>query len=134
MYKIIAKATLAQDQIKAKQRIGCDGIEIQLCSELLGPKGPHDWLDVDKIFKLDKFLGKNIVAVHMPIIHSRGGDPCLEWCVDEDDIKILDSVFYIAKFRDISRSLDSRLCGIVIYFSVIFHYYILTFMHQLGLC
>lgn len=109
MYKIIAKATLAQDQIRAKQRIGCDGIEIQLCSELLGPKGPHDWLDVDKIFKLDKFLGKNIVAVHMPIIHSRGGDPCLEWCVDEDDIKILDSVFYIANYFGEKEDRDIRI-------------------------
>ena len=45
------------------------------------------------------------------------------------------SVFYIfAKFLDISRSLDSRLCGIVIYFSAIFHFYILRFKilkHQL---
>ena len=44
------------------------------------------------------------------------------------------SVFYIAKFHDISGSLDSRLCGIVIYFSAIFHYYVLRFKilrHQL---
>ena len=109
MYKILAKSSLALDQINAKRRIGCDGIEIQLCSELLGPKGPHDWIDVDKIFKLDKFIGKNILTIHAPIIRSRGGDPLLECIVDEDDIKILDSVFYIANYYGEKEDRDIRI-------------------------
>ena len=108
MYKIVAKATLALDQIKAKQNIGCDGIEIQLCSELLGPKGIHDWIEADKIFKLNKFIGKNIVAVHAPIIHSIS-DPVLEWLVNDSDVLLLDQIFYIANYIGENEDRDIRI-------------------------
>ena len=109
MYKIIAKSALAQDQIKAKLNIGCDGIEIQLCNELLGPKGIHDWIEIDKIAKLDKFIGKNIVTIHAPILQGESGDPVLEWLVNDSDVKLLDQIFYIANFIGDKEDRDIRI-------------------------
>ena len=104
MYKILAKSALDLSQIEVKQRIGCDGIEIQLLDELYGPHGNHDWLYASDVFDLHKFLDQNILAVHAPISKAYG-DVLIERLADDEDIMLFDQLFYIANFigRHIGR-------------------------------
>lgn len=109
MYRVFAKSALRLDEVNAKLDIGCDGIEIQLCDELLGSHGPHDWLDADEVFDLNSFVGKKIHSIHMPIIRNRGGDVTIERITDNEDSKLLDQVFYIANYFGEKEDRDIRI-------------------------
>lgn len=94
---IYAKSALTHDQIKTKLDIGCDGIEIQLLGELLGPEGNHHWLNASECFNLSEFTGYPIRVIHAPLIPGHG-DTLIERLVDDLDRKLLVNIFAIADF------------------------------------
>lgn len=94
--KIYAKAALQVDQIESKLSIGCDGIEIQLLTELVNGK-LGDYKFANEVFDLDTLLKYNITAVHAPLLGAYGlEDVNLESLCDAGDFKLLDQVCYIA--------------------------------------
>lgn len=94
---IYAKSALTHDQIKTKLDIGCDGIEIQLLGELLGPEDSHHWLNASECFNLSEFTGYPIRVIHAPLIPGHG-DTLIERLVDDLDRKLLVNIFAIADF------------------------------------
>lgn len=95
--KIYAKSALCKDQLACKASIGCDGIEIQLLSELVNGK-IGSYHDAEDVFYLYSFRDYNIEAVHAPILSQYGlADVTLEDFVD-DDIVFLEQVFKIAEY------------------------------------
>lgn len=96
-YNVYAKSALKHDQIRVKEEIGCDGLEIQLLGELLGPHSDHDWLTVEEAFpNLEEFLGHNVHVVHAPLIPGHG-DTLIERLADDLDVSLLQSIFKIAE-------------------------------------
>lgn len=94
--EIYAKSALVEKQLQSKEDIGCDGIEIQLLTELVdGKLGNYHY--AEDVFDLDKLLQYNIKAVHAPILSNYGlSDVNIESLCDSDDFKLLDQVCYIA--------------------------------------
>lgn len=93
---ILAKSALSFAQLDPKVRIGCDGIEIQMLSELID-KETGIYKDVEDVFDLDSFNDYDIRVIHAPIISIGGmGDITLENLCDIQDSKMLDNVFKIA--------------------------------------
>lgn len=94
---IYAKASLSHEQIDVKNRIGCDGIEIQLLNELVADREKHIYRNTEDAFNLSEFANENIKVVHCPLL-SGVGDVLLEMFVDTQDIELLDRVCYIANY------------------------------------
>ena len=86
---------LNKEQIERKIKIGCDGIEIQLLTELIhGQLG--NYFEAEDVFDLQSFAKYNISVVHAPILSKYGiSDVNLETLCDGYDFKLLDQVFYI---------------------------------------
>ena len=95
--KIFAKSTLSKEQLDVKVSIGCDGIEVQLLSELVdGQIGRY--LKADEVFNLPEFNNYPIKVVHCPLLWHYGlSDVNIESfaCGDFD---LLDQVCYIANY------------------------------------
>lgn len=94
--EIYAKSALSEDNILAKESIGCDGVEIQLLDELIdGKLGQYHY--AEEVFDLDNLLQHNIKAVHAPLLSHFGlSDVNIESLCDSEDFKLLDQVCYIA--------------------------------------
>lgn len=94
--EIYAKSALVEEQMQVKETIGCDGIEIQLLTELINGKlGSYHY--AEDIFDLDTLLQHNIKVVHTPLLSHYGlSDVNIESLCDSDDFKLLDQVCYIA--------------------------------------
>lgn len=109
--QIYAKSALVKEQLDTKVNIGCDGIEIQLLSELIDGSVGH-YKNVDDVFDLDSFNSYNITVVHAPILSFYGlSDVTLEDFVD-NDIIFLEQVFKIANHFG---KLNNRRTGIVVH-------------------
>lgn len=94
---IYAKSALKVADIEAKLDIGCDGIEIQLLSELVKNK-LGTYYTAKEVFDLESLSIYPIKAVHVPILSFYGvNDITLEDFVDED-IVLLEEVFKIANY------------------------------------
>ena len=95
--KIFAKSTLSKEQLDVKVSIGCDGIEVQLLSELVdGQIGRY--FKADEVFNLPEFNNYPIKVVHCPLLWHYGlSDVNIESfaCGDFD---LLDQVCYIANY------------------------------------
>lgn len=109
--KIYAKSALSIGQLDVKKNIGCDGIEIQLLSELIdGRVGRYK--SMEDVFNMEDFNNYNITVVHAPILSFYGlSDVTLEDFVD-DDIIFLEQVFKIAEFFGAK---DNKMIPIVIH-------------------
>lgn len=94
---LYAKSALNKEQLDGKVAIGCDGIEIQLLSELVnGTVG--NYKSAEDAFDLDALAQYDVRVVHAPILSFYGmSDVTLEDFVD-DDIFLFEQVFKIAEF------------------------------------
>lgn len=94
---LYAKSALSKEQLDSKVAIGCDGIEVQLLSELVnGSIG--NYKAAEDAFDLDAFVEYDVRVVHAPILSFYGmSDVTLEDFVD-DDIFLFEQVFKIAEF------------------------------------
>lgn len=94
---LYAKSALNKEQLDRKVEIGCDGIEIQLLSELVdGSVGKYK--SAEEAFDLESFRDYAVRVVHAPILSFYGmSDITLEDFVD-DDIFLFEQVFKIAEF------------------------------------
>ena len=99
--KIYAKSAFDVAQINSKLKHGCDGIEIQLLTELVNKLGDYNFAeDVLNLSegRWDEYIGK-IKAVHAPLLSHFGlDDVCIESVVDSEDFKLLDQICYIANW------------------------------------
>ena len=94
--KILAKSALIKEQLDTKVNIGCDGIEIQLLSELINGRIGNYYLAKD-VYDLDMLKNYDIYCIHAPILSFYGLDDVnIEDMVDMEDFKLLDQIFYIA--------------------------------------
>lgn len=94
-YCVYAKASLTHEQIGAKLKAGCDGLEIQLLGEMLGSNGDHDWKPNVFDNKVSEFLDYPVDVVHAPLIPGHG-DTTIERLVDAVDYPLIDAVFKLA--------------------------------------
>lgn len=95
--KIYAKSALNTEQLNCKINIGCDGIELQLLTELVNT-GLGDYHLAKDVFDLDKFGNYPVSIVHTPLLSHYGmANVNIESFCDED-FKLLDQVFYIANW------------------------------------
>lgn len=94
---IYAKSSLSKEQLDVKMNIGCDGIEIQLLSELVdGEIGRYS--KATDIFKLSDFNKYPIKVVHCPLLWRYGlADVNIESFAC-NDFDLLDQVCYIANY------------------------------------
>lgn len=99
--KIYAKSALLEAQLDSKLNIGCDGIELQLLSELVKKLGDYNYAeDVFDLSKgrFDKYIGK-IKVVHAPLLSHYGlDDVCIESVADSEDFMLLDQICYVANW------------------------------------
>lgn len=94
--KVLAKSSMDFNQLDSKVRIGCDGIEIQLLSELVNGR-IGNYFTAKEVYNLDIIKTYDIYCVHAPILSFYGlSDVNLEDMVDMEDFKLLDQIFYIA--------------------------------------
>lgn len=95
--RIFAKSSLSKEQLDVKVGIGCDGVEVQLLSELVDGKIGR-YFKADEVFDLSSFNNYPIKVVHCPLLGSYGlSDVNIESfsCADFD---LLDQVCYIANY------------------------------------
>lgn len=94
--EVYAKSSLSEKHIQSKENIGCDGIEIQLLTELVdGKLGQYHY--AEDVFDLDSLLQHNIKVVHAPLLSHYGlSDVNIETLCDSEDFKLLDQICYIA--------------------------------------
>lgn len=83
--QIYAKSSFGLPQMNCKEQIGCDGIEIQLVSELVG-KNNGEVLKASDVFNYDLFNNVNVTVVHTPLIKTES------WAVLET-VTLENSVF-----------------------------------------
>lgn len=94
---IFAKSALDKQQLDCKMEIGCDGLEIQLLTELVDGK-LGNYFNAEDAINLDRFKHYPVSVVHVPLLSHYGmEDVNIESFCDED-FKMLDQVFYIANF------------------------------------
>lgn len=94
---IYAKSALKKKDIDTKIAIGCDGIEIQLLSELVDGRVGR-YFKADEAFELSKFKEYPIKVVHCPLLSSYGlVDVNIESFVSRD-FSLLEQVCYIADY------------------------------------
>ena len=94
---IYAKSALKIKDIDTKIDIGCDGIEIQLLSELVDGRVGR-YFKADEAFELDKFNEYPVKVVHCPLLSSYGlADVNIESFVSRD-FSLLEQVCYIADY------------------------------------
>lgn len=94
---ILAKASLTREQISVKKNIGCDGIEIQLLSELLWQSKLGRYRNIHEAFDLDSFRNEPIRVVHAPIF-TNVGDMTIEQMSDVEDYALFQAVCELANY------------------------------------
>lgn len=95
--QIYAKAIVEENNIAIKEKIGCDGIEIQLMCELLKNNELGSYYYVEEVMNLKTLLDHNICVVHAPLFSYKGvADINLEQLCDSFNFKLLDQVCYLA--------------------------------------
>lgn len=109
--EIYAKASLTHEQISTKEKIGCDGIEVQLLNELVSNRNRGSYRKATDAFNLNELGKYNVKVVHAPIIKGQG-DVTLEVLVDNKDIFLLTQIFAIADFYG---KLYNRQCIVVVH-------------------
>lgn len=67
--RIFAKSSLSKEQLDVKVGIGCDGVEMQLLSELVDGKIGR-YFKADEVFDLSSFNNYPIKIVHCPLLGS----------------------------------------------------------------
>ena len=92
--EIYAKAAMNHDQIQVKKELGCNGIEIQLLSEL---KGDNTWYTLESVFNLKEFENEPVSIVHAPLL-SGYGDMTLEQMADIQDCTVFYETCRLADF------------------------------------
>lgn len=95
--EIFAKGSLTHEQLSVKERIGCDGLEVQLLSELIRDRELGMYNKADSVFDLKDLSCHNIRVVHAPLVPGMG-DVTLEIMVDSKDAMLLKQIFYIADY------------------------------------
>lgn len=93
---ILAKSALTEEQLNVKERIGCDGIEVQLLNEMVQDRIRGTYLNPEDIYDLDALLKYDVRVVHAPLL-SGTGDVTLEVMCDDKDISLLNNIFFIAE-------------------------------------
>jgi hypothetical protein len=94
--EIYAKSALVESNLACKEKIGCDGIEVQLLDELINGK-LGSYFDAKDVFDFNLLKNFNIKAVHAPLLGHYGlDDVTLENLCDASDFKLLEQVCYIA--------------------------------------
>lgn len=108
---LYAKSALNKEQLDRKVEIGCDGIEIQLLSELVdGEIGKYK--SAEEAFDLPSFKDYDVRVIHAPILSFYGmADVTLEDFVD-DDIFLFEQVFKIAEYFG---EVNNRMTDIVVH-------------------
>ena len=95
--KILAKSIINKEQIDCKINIGCDGIEIQLLTELIDKK-VGCYHNAWEIFDLNSFAVYPIKAVHLPLLNYIGQQDVNLEDLCETHFALLDQAFYIANY------------------------------------
>lgn len=94
--KIFAKSAMNVEQIRSRHNAGCDGIEIQLLSELIDKNGTIT--PCHKAFCLSDFENCNISAIHAPILsYEDMADVTIE-SMGSTNTFLLEQIFKIANF------------------------------------
>lgn len=95
--EIYAKSALRVDNMQCKVGLGCDGIEIQLLSELLTDE-QHVYRSVEELFNLSDFDSFRVAVVHSPICAELCGYTSIENVCNEIDYKLLDETCKLANY------------------------------------
>lgn len=95
--ELYAKGSLTHEQLSVKESIGCDGLEVQLLSELIQDRVNGLYHKATDVFNLEDLSIHNIKVVHAPLIPGQG-DVTLEVLVDNKDIALLTQIFKIADY------------------------------------
>ena len=106
--EIYAKAALTMEQISVKQRIGCDGIEVQLLNELRGQQG---YQDIEETFDLGILKKAPIRVIHAPIF-SGVGDMTIEQMCDTTDEKLF---YEVCRLASIAGRCSNTIITIVVH-------------------
>lgn len=94
--QIYAKSTMSHEQINAKLKAGCDGIEIQLLDELYKDNNRHVYKKVEDVWDLSEFAKYPIKCVHSPL--SDNGDILLEMICDLEDRILFEELFKLTQY------------------------------------
>ena len=94
---IYAKSALKKKDIDTKIAIGCDGIEIQLLSELVDGKIGR-YFKADEVFKLEDFKDYPIDVIHCPLLCSYGLSDVNIESFACNDFSLFEQVCYIADY------------------------------------
>ena len=94
---LYAKSSLSKEQLDVKMDIGCDGVEIQLLSELVNGK-LGCYLKADSVFDLDSFKDYPIKVIHCPVLYHYGLSDVNIESFARRDFDLLDQVCYIANY------------------------------------
>lgn len=94
--EIYAKASLTEEQINAKERIGCDGIEIQLLGEMIIDRNKGIFKSAEDAYDLSLLSQHEIRVVHSPLVRGTG-DITLERMADDVDGFLMEQIFLIAE-------------------------------------
>lgn len=93
--QILAKSALNKEELDCKINIGCDGIEIQLLTELIDGKfGRYKKAEDIKEFK--DLLNYPVKAVHAPLLNYFGMQDINIEEMSRENLPLLDQIFYIA--------------------------------------
>jgi hypothetical protein len=100
--KIYAKSALSKKQIDPKIEAGCDGIEIQLLSELCDGLS-NKCLPANQAFDLNSMTHYPITVIHSPIYSLVNGRefydlPLETMCANNQYQDLLNQVFFLASF------------------------------------
>lgn len=94
---IYAKSSLSKEQLDVKMKLGSDGVEIQLLSELVNGK-LGDYLKADSVFDLDSFRDYPIKVIHCPLLYHYGLSDVNIESFARRGFDLLDQVCYIANY------------------------------------
>lgn len=94
---LYAKSSLSKEQLDVKMDIGCDGVEIQLLSELVNGK-LGGYLKADSVLDLDSFKDYPIKVIHCPLLYHYGLSDVNIESFARRDFDLLDQVCYIANY------------------------------------
>lgn len=93
--EIFAKSSLNEEQILVKERIGCDGIEIQLLDEMIVDSYDDIYKSAEESYDLSLLDKHEIRVVHCPLV--KGIEDITIERMADDDSYLMDQCFYIAE-------------------------------------
>lgn len=107
MPEIYAKSTLNVSNAEAKTKIGHDGLEIQLLSELVEDDSKGIYHTAESVFSLARLKQYPVTVIHAPL-YVEGTVYNLENLVTKKRVKLLHEVFHIANYYGMYQDMEVK--------------------------